>query len=69
MIKLYIRCLVLIIRSVEVGPDMDMKFHQVVMKIVSYDMTKIKNDLLSQVFLCLERQSSVVPLAKILSSI
>ena len=38
MIKLYICCLVLIIWSVEVGPDMDMKFHQVVMKIVSYDI-------------------------------
>ena len=37
MIKLYICCLVLIIGSVEVGLDMDMKFHQVVMKIVSYD--------------------------------
>ena len=37
MIKLYTCCLVLIIGSVEVGPDMDMKFHQVVMKIVSYD--------------------------------
>ena len=38
MIKLYICCLVLIIGNVEVGPDMDMKFHQVVMKIVSYDI-------------------------------
>ena len=37
MIKLYICCLVLIIGSVEVGPDMDIKFHQVVMKIVSCD--------------------------------
>ena len=38
MIKLYICCLVLIIGSVEVGPDIDMKFHQEVMKIVSYDI-------------------------------
>ena len=38
MIKLYICCLVLIIGSVEVGPDMDMKFHQEVMEIVSYDI-------------------------------
>ena len=37
MIKLIICCLVLIIGSAEVGPDRDMKFHQVVMKIVSYD--------------------------------
>ena len=37
MIKLYICCLVLIIGSVEVGPDIDMKFHQKVMEIVSYD--------------------------------
>ena len=37
MIKLYIYCLVLIIGSVEVGPDIDMKFHQEVMEIVSYD--------------------------------
>ena len=37
MIKLYICCLVLIIGSVEVGPDIDMKFHQEVMEIVSYD--------------------------------
>ena len=29
--------LVLIIGSVEVGPDIDMKFHQEVMEIVSYD--------------------------------
>ena len=39
MIKLYICCLVLIIESVEVGPDVDMKFHQEVMEIVSYDIT------------------------------
>ena len=39
MIKLYICCLVLIIGSVEVGPDTDMKFHQEVMEIVSYDTT------------------------------
>ena len=38
MIKLYIFCLVLIIGSVEVGPDMDMKFHQEVIEIVSYDI-------------------------------
>ena len=38
MIKLDIRCLVLIIGSVEVGPDMDMKFRQEVMEIVSYDI-------------------------------
>ena len=37
MIKLYICCLVPIIGSVEVGPDIDMKFHQEVMEIVSYD--------------------------------
>ena len=37
MIKLYICCLVLIIENVEVGPDMDIKFHQDVMEIVSYD--------------------------------
>ena len=35
--KLHICCLVLIIGSVEVGPDIDMKFHQEVMEIVSYD--------------------------------
>ena len=35
--KTYICCLVLIIGSVEVGPDIDMKFHQEVMEIVSYD--------------------------------
>ena len=47
MIKLYTCCLVLIvgsvvliIGSVEVGPDIDMKFHQEVMEIVSYDITK-----------------------------
>ena len=37
MIKLYICCLVLIIGSVEVNLDIDMKFHQEVMEIVSYD--------------------------------
>ena len=37
MIKVYICCLVLIIGSVEVGLDIDMKFHQEVMEIVSYD--------------------------------
>ena len=37
MIKLYICCLVHIIGSVTVGPDIDMKFHQEVMEIVSYD--------------------------------
>ena len=41
MIKLYICCLAFIIGSVEVGPDMDIKFHQVVMKIVSYDKSMI----------------------------
>ena len=41
MIKLYICCLVLIIGSVEVGPDIDMKFHQEVMEIVSYDINEI----------------------------
>ena len=45
MIKLYICCLVLLIVSVEVGPDIDIKFHQVVMKIVRYDnnMTDLKD--------------------------
>ena len=38
MIKLYICCLVLIIGGVEVGPDIDMKFHQEVMDIFSYDI-------------------------------
>ena len=37
MIKLYICCLVFTIGSVEEGPDMDIKFYQVVMKIVRYD--------------------------------
>ena len=41
MIKLYICCLVLIIGSVEVGPDIDMEFHQEVMEIVSYYITTI----------------------------
>ena len=41
MIKLYICCLVLIIGSVEVGPDIDMKFYQEVMEIVSYDISMI----------------------------
>ena len=41
MIKLYICCLVLIIGSVEVGLDIDMKCHQEVMEIVSYDTTKV----------------------------
>ena len=40
MTKLYICCSVLIIGSVEVGPDMDMKFHQEAMEIVSYDTFK-----------------------------
>ena len=49
MIKLYICCSVLSIESVEMGPDMDMKFHQDVMEIVNYDTkirfhTKIKPD-------------------------
>ena len=38
MIKLYICCLVLIIGSVEVDPDIDLKFHQDVMEVVSYDI-------------------------------
>ena len=38
MINLDICCLVLIIGSVEVGPNIDMKFHQEVMEIVSYDI-------------------------------
>ena len=38
MIKRYICCLVLIIGSVEVGLDIDMKFHQEMMEIVSYDI-------------------------------
>ena len=37
MIKLYLCCLVFIIGGVEVGLDIDMKFHQEAMKIVSYD--------------------------------
>ena len=41
MIKLYICCLVLIIGSVEVGPDIGMKFHQEVMEVVSYDTNMI----------------------------
>ena len=47
MIKLDICCLVLIIGSVEVGLDIDMKFHQEVMEIVSYDIknTTIKTKL------------------------
>ena len=44
MIKLYICCLVLIIGSVEVGPDIDMKFHQEVMEIVSYDTKRTDVD-------------------------
>ena len=50
MIKLYICCLVLIIGSVEVGPDIGMKFHQEVMEIVSYDITIEKN---AEIDLCL----------------
>ena len=38
MIKLYICYLAFIIGSAEVGPDMDIKFHQVVIKIVRYDI-------------------------------
>ena len=41
MIKLYICCLVLIIGSAEVGPDIDMKFYQEVMEIVRYDSVKM----------------------------
>ena len=45
MIKIYICCLVLIIGSVEVGPDIDMKFHQEVTEIVSYDIhTRFEKD-------------------------
>ena len=51
MIKLYICCLVLINGSVEVGLDIDMKFHQEVMEIVSYDNKKNKLD-----FVMWERQ-------------
>ena len=43
MIKLYICCLVLINWSVEVGPDIDMKFHQEVIEIVSYDINNSKH--------------------------
>ena len=43
MIKLYTCYLVLIIGSVEVGPDIDMKFHQEVMEIVSYDTNNLRN--------------------------
>ena len=43
MIKLYICCLVLIIGSVEVGPDIDMKFHREVMEFVSYDKYKTES--------------------------
>ena len=43
MIKLYICCLVLIIGSVEVDPDIDMKFHQEVMEIVSYDTNNLRS--------------------------
>ena len=43
MIKLYICCLVLIIGSVKVGSDMDIKFHQEVMEIVSYDNVSNRN--------------------------
>ena len=45
MIKLYICCLVLIIGSVEVGPDIDVKFHQEVMEIVSYDINKERQEI------------------------
>ena len=56
MIKLYICCLVLIIGSVEVGPDIDMKFHQEVMEIVSYDISvKQYNENLYQVPLNLSK--------------
>ena len=44
MIKLYICCLVLIIESVEVGLDIDVKFHQEVMEIVSYCDTDIPDN-------------------------
>ena len=50
MIKLYICCLVLIIGSIEVGLDIDMKFHQEVMEIVSYDI--IYDDHMSELSEC-----------------
>ena len=37
MIKLYIYCSVLIFGSVEVGPDIEMTFHQKMIEITSYD--------------------------------
>ena len=60
MIKLYICCLVLIIGSVEVGPDIDMKFHQEVMEIVSYDTIISRKELL----LCQKRDRLCRKLAK-----
>ena len=45
MIKLYICCLVLVIGSVEVGPDMDMKFHKEVMEIAN--MTRLLAEVVS----------------------
>ena len=53
MIKLYICCLVLIIGSVEVGPDIDMKFHQEVMEIVRYDIHLIKD-----LYTCVQKSMS-----------
>ena len=50
MIKLYICCLVLIIGSVEVGLDIDMKFHQEVMEIVSYDIRKKINTAIRDIY-------------------
>ena len=60
MIKLYICCLVLIIGSVEVGPDIDMKFYQEVMEIVSYDMYLVrKSKSISSTFLlCLQKDDN-----------
>ena len=55
MIKLYICCLVLIIGSVEVGLDIDMKFHQEVMEIGSYDNTIMNNFILKCKNYCILR--------------
>ena len=37
MVKLYTLCSVFIHRDLKVGPDIESKFHQGVMEIVSYD--------------------------------
>ena len=58
MIKLYIYCSVLIIGNVEVGLDIDMKFHQEVMEIVSYDnYTKVFSLFAAQNQVKIERQT------------